>query len=160
GAERLNHVNIAKVFDFGCEEDQFVYVSECVHGEMLDSWVEEHGPMPPEAVLHIAAQVVSALSTISFHRLRHRAVQPSNLVIVPGSTPEGDWPFVKLMNFGLAGLKLASDGNPREESVSVVPQFASPEQLENGTVYFRSEVYSLGATMYFLLTGAAPSAEL
>jgi serine/threonine protein kinase len=161
GAERLNHINVAKVFDFGCEADHFVYVSECVSGERLDSWVEEHGPMPPEPVLHIAAQVVSALSTVSFHRLRHRAVQPSNLVIVPGSTPEGDWPFVKLMNLGLAGLKLEpAGGDQREQSFSIAPEFASPEQIQQGTVDFRSEIYSLGATMYFLLTGAAPSAEL
>jgi len=161
GAERLNHINVAKVFDFGCEADHFVYVSECVTGERLDSWVEEHGPMPPESVLHIAAQVVSALSTVSFHRLRHRAVQPSNLVIVPGSTPEGDWPFVKLMNLGLAGLKLEPAGSDqREQSFSIAPEFASPEQIQQGTVDFRSEIYSLGATMYFLLTGAAPSAKL
>ena len=161
GAERLNHINVAKVFDFGCEADHFVYVSECVPGERLDSWVEEHGPMPPEPVLHIAAQVVSALSTVSFHRLRHRAVQPSNLVIVPGSTPEGDWPFVKLMNLGLAGLKLEpAGGDQREQSFSIAPEFASPEQIQQGTVDFRSEIYSLGATMYFLLTGAAPSAKL
>lgn len=161
GAERLNHINVAKVFDFGCEADHFVYVSECVTGERLDSWVEEHGPMPPEPVLHIAAQVVSALSTVSFHRLRHRAVQPSNLVIVPGSTPEGDWPFVKLMSLGLAGLKLEpAGGDQREQSFSIAPEFASPEQIQQGTVDFRSEIYSLGATMYFLLTGAAPSAEL
>jgi len=161
GAQRLNHINVAKVFDFGCEEEHFVYVSECVPGERLDSWVEEHGPMPPEAVLHIAAQVVSALSTVSFHRLRHRAVQPSNLVIVPGSTPEGDWPFVKLMNLGLAGLKLEPAGSDqREQSFSIAPEFASPEQIQQGTVDFRSEIYSLGATMYFLLTGAAPSAKL
>src|SRR5215470_4368523 len=75
GAERLTHINVAKVLDFGCEEDQFVYVSERVHGDRLDSWVAEHGPMPPEAVLHVATQVVSALSTISFHRLSHGAVQ-------------------------------------------------------------------------------------
>ncbi len=161
GAERLNHINVAKVLDFGCEEEHFVYVSECVPGERLDSWVEEHGPMPPEAVLHIAAQVVSALSTVSFHRLRHRAVQPSNLVIVPGSTPEGDWPFVKLTNLGLAGLKPEpAGGDERKQSFSIAPEFASPEQIQQGTVDFRSEIYSLGATMYFLLTGAAPSAEL
>lgn len=176
GAERLNHINVAKVFDFGCEEDHFVYVSECLHGETLDSWVEEHGPMPPDAALHITAQVVSALSTVNFHRLTHRAVQPSSLVIVPGSTPEGDWPFVKLMNLGLAGLKsgpesfrdtdssrgeLEPAGNDeREQSFSIAPQFASPEQIQQGTVDFRSEIYSLGATIYFLLTGAAPSAEL
>jgi hypothetical protein len=159
-ATRFNHVNVTKVFDVGHEEGQFVYASEYVPGDMLDSWVEAHGPMPADAVLRVALQVVSALSSVSFHKLTLRAIQPSNLMIAPGSTPEGDWPFVKLMNFGLAGLKLASDGNPREESFSVAPQFASPEQLENGTVDFRSEVYSLGATMYFLLTGAAPSAEL
>jgi serine/threonine protein kinase len=160
-AERINHINVAKVFDFGCEQDHFVYASECAQGETLDSWVDKHGPMPPEAVLHIAAQVVSALSTVNFHRLRYRAVQPSNLVIIPGSTPEGDWPFVKLLNFGLAGLKLEpAGGDEREQSFSIATQFASPEQIQQGRVDFRSEIYSLGATMYFLLTGAAPSAEL
>jgi hypothetical protein len=77
-------------------------------------------------------------------------------MIVPGRTIEGGWPFVKVMNFGLAGLKLAAtDGGGR----AVVSEFASPEQLQQGTVDFRSEIYSLGATMCFLLTGAFYSAE-
>jgi hypothetical protein len=159
-AQRLNHVNIAKVFDSGQEDGNFVYASEYVPGELLDSWIEEHGPMPADAVLRVALQVVSALSSASFHRLTVGAIQPSTLMVVPGSTPEGDWPFVKLMDFGLAGLKLSPDGAAGEQSFSVAPQFASPEQLQNGTVDFRSEIYSLGATMYFLLTGATPSAEL
>jgi len=178
GAERLTHINVAKVLDFGCEEDQFVYVSERVHGDRLDSWVAEHGPMPPEAVLHVATQVVSALSTISFHRLSHGAVQPSNLVIVPGSTPEGNWPFIKLINLGLAGFKFSRCGetdssgptagdtdtagkDQGEDGFSVTPAFASPESRglpeQHGKVDFGSEIYSLGATMYFLLTGGAPS---
>ena len=158
--QRLNHVNIAKVFDSGHEDGNFVYASEYVPGDMLDSWIEEHGPMPADAVLRVALQVVSALSSANFHKLTVRAIQPSNLMVVPGSTPEGDWPFVRIMDFGLAGLKLASEGSADEQSFSVAPQFASPEQLQNGTVDFRSEIYSLGATMYFLLTGATPSAEL
>jgi serine/threonine protein kinase len=65
------------------------------------------------------------------------------------------------MNLGLAGLKLEpAGGDQREQSFSIAPEFASPEQIQQGTVDFRSEIYSLGATMYFLLTGAAPSAEL
>jgi len=161
-AQKVRHINIARVFDFGHEEDQFVYVTELLQGETLASWVEEHGPMPADAVLRMAEQIVSVLSTASFHKLTHCAIQPSNLMIVPGSTPEGGWPFVKLMNFGLAGLKLdkpnGSDG--REESFSAARKFASPEQVQHETVDFRSEVYSLGATMYFMLTGAGPPTDL
>lgn len=157
-AKGLDHVNITKLHAFGIEDDHFVYVSEYPHGETVDAWVAAHGPMPPEAVLRIALQVVSALSAASFNGLKHRAIQPSNLGIVPGETAEGGWPFVKLMNFELAGLKLKSpDGHDADPFVAL--QFASPEQVEYGIVDFQSELYSLGATMCFLLTGVLHSRE-
>jgi serine/threonine protein kinase len=160
-AQQLHHINIVKVLDFGKEAEQFVYVSEYLEGETVDSWIEEHGPMPPDAVLRVAAQVVSALSAASFHRLTHRAIQPSNLLIVPGPTAEGGWPFVKLMDVSSAGPKLHShQGEAPDVDSSVTRQFASPEELQHGTVDFRSAIYSLGATMYFLLTGAAPAAKV
>jgi serine/threonine protein kinase len=160
-AQQLHHINIVKVLDFGQEAGQFVYVSEYLEGETVDSWIEEHGPMPPDAVLRVAAQVVSALSAASFHRLTHRAIQPSNLLIVPGPTAEGGWPFVKLIDVSSAGPKLHSrPGDAPDVDSSAARQFASPEQLQHGTVDFRSAIYSLGATMYFLLTGAAPPAKV
>ena len=99
-AQHLHHINIAKVLDFGREAEHLVYVSEYLEGETLDSWIAEHGPMPPDAVLRVAAQVVSALSAASFHRLVYRAITPSNLLIVPGPTADGGWPLIKLTDFG------------------------------------------------------------
>lgn len=154
-ARVLDHVNIAKLLGFGIEDDHFVFVSEYIEGETLGAWIAAHGPMPPEAVLRVALQVVNALAAASFHSVTHRAIQPSNLAIVSGEMAEGGWPFVKLTNFGVAGLKL----EPDSEVSPVAPQFVSPEQWQLGMSDFRSEIYSLGATMCFLLTGVIHSPE-
>jgi serine/threonine protein kinase len=115
--------------------------------------------MPADAAVRAGLQVVRAVGAAAFFNLTHRAIQPSNLMIVPGESPDGGWPFVKVLNFGLAGLELHSDsGEARELAPSISPQFASPEQRANGEIDFRSEMYSLGATMCYLLTGAAPLA--
>src|SRR5213083_2297196 len=158
-AEKLDHVNIAKTFAVGVEHDYFALVSEHFEGETADSWIVANGPMVADAALRVGLQVVRAIGAAAFFNLTHRAIQPSNLMIVPGQSPDGDWPFVKLLNFGLAGLELHSDSDEaRELAPSISPQFASPEQRANGEIDFRSEMYSLGATLCFLLTGAAPLA--
>jgi len=160
-AQKLDHINIAKIFDVRIEDEHIVFVTEYLQGETADAWIVAHGTMAPDAVVRIGLQVVSALAAAMFHELTHRSIQPSNLMIVPGTNPEGEWPFVKLLNFGLAGLKLYSEENePRELVPTIAPQFASPEQLQDGTVDFRSEIFSLGATMCFLLTGAVPLAGI
>ena len=147
----LDHVNVARVFAFETDDDRFILLSEFLQGQTVESWVQTHGPMPSDAVLRVALQVVSALGAASFHRLTHRAIQPSNLMIVPGQVIEGGWPFVKLTNFSVAGLTF---GLEDEANLSASPQFASPEQLQQGAVDFRSEIYSLGIAMCFMLTGA------
>src|SRR6266446_2035972 len=158
-AEKLDHVNIAKTLAVGVEHDYLALVSEHLEGETTDSWIVAHGPMPADAALRVGLQVVRAIGAAAFFNLTHRAIQPSNLMIVPGQSPDGGWPFVKLLNFGLAGLELHSDSSEaRELAPSISPQFASPEQLLNREIDFRSEMYSIGATMCFLLTGAAPLA--
>src|SRR5438067_3848004 len=158
-AEKLDHVNIARTFAVGVEHDYFAIVSEHFEGETADSWIVANGPMPADAALRVGLQVVRAIGAAAFFNLTHRAIQPSNLMIAPGQSADGGWPFVKLLNFGLAGLELHSDSaEARELAPSISPQFASPEQRANGEIDFRSEMYSLGATMCFLLTGAAPLA--
>jgi serine/threonine protein kinase len=79
-------------------------------------------------------------------------------MILPGAAFDGGWPGVKLLNFGLGGLKVQSDDSETHElAPSLQPEFSSPEQLENKPVDFRSDIFSLGAAMWFLLTGSAPS---
>ncbi|PYL64177.1 MAG: hypothetical protein DMF25_08060 [Verrucomicrobia bacterium] len=158
-AQKLDHINIAKVLAVGVEHDYFGLVSEYLEGETVDSWVVAHGPMPADAVLRIGLQVVRAIAAAAFFGLTHRAIQPCNLMIVPGQSPDGGWPFVKVLNFGLAGLEVHSDSADAPGlAPAVAPQFASPEQLVYHEIDFRSQIYSLGATMCFPLTGAVPLA--
>src|SRR5437764_3442618 len=170
--QRLRHVNIAKVFDFGRERENYVYVSERLPGETLAAWVAQHGPMPADATLRVAEQVVSVLSSASFHKLPYPPIEPAYIIVVPGQTPEGGWPLVKLTNFGLAGLKSDAEGGAAElepkdaplQQTSSAPESARVEsgqpKQEHRTPDLDSQIYSLGGIMYFLLTGVALSAEV
>ena len=136
------------------EHDHLVFVSEYLEGETADSWIRAHGPMPADAVLRIGLQVMNVLAEAATQSLTHRSIQPANLMILPGAAFDGGWPRVKLLNFGLGGLKVHSDESDTHEIAPPMQrEFSSPEQRENRPVDFRSDIFSLGATMWFLLTG-------
>lgn len=178
--QRLRHVNIAKVFDFGREGGNYVYISERLPGETLAAWVAQHGPMPADAALRVAEQIVSVLSTASFHKLPYPPVEPAYIIVVPGQTPEGGWPLVKLTNFGLAGPTTnaeipaivaplptgVADLQLTDAALQQATSAAESASAESGqpnreqrTPRLDSEIYSLGGILYFLLTGVALSPE-
>jgi hypothetical protein len=162
-AQKLHHANIARVLDFGREDDDYVYVSERLAGETLASWVRSHGPMPADAALRVGEQIVSVLSSAGFHRLPYPPIQPLDIMLVPGQTAEGTWPLVKVINFGLPQLKARREHQLVESDMP--DQAASAEHVTNNQQFgepstdIRSEIYSLGVTLYFLLSGVALSAE-
>jgi serine/threonine protein kinase len=176
-AAALRHENIAAVFQFGIHEETGLcfYVMELVEGETIEERVRRAGPLDPRTTIDIAQQVTAALGAAEKRGLIHRDLKPANLMLVyPDEselvgcdrrarrerTVQRAAPAVKIIDFGLAkALHSAADpiGLIHDGFVGT-PAFASPEQFENSPLDVRSDVYSLGVTLWFALTGKTPFA--
>jgi serine/threonine-protein kinase len=151
----LTHPNALQVYDYGRAEDgTFYYAMEYLPGLDLDQLVERHGPLPPGRAIHLLRQVCGALREAHAAGLIHRDVKPGNVIVCErGGRPD----VVKLVDFGLVraaepdGEKLTQDG-----AIAGTPAYMSPEQAEGEELDGRSDLYSLGAVAYFLLTGRPP----
>src|SRR5271165_5280465 len=154
-AAALRHSNVASVFNLGTEQDKYFYVMEFIDGETVEACVKRKGPLEPAEALNIGLQVARALAVAAKQQLVHRDLKPTNLMLVD---QEGE-SIVKVIDFGLA--KVAKDAGEDSGTLTMggfvgTPHFASPEQVEEGEVDVRSDIYSLGATLYFVLTGQSP----
>jgi serine/threonine protein kinase len=155
-AAALRHPNVASVFNLGTERGDYFYVMEFIDGETVEACVKREGPMKPDQALNITLQVARASAAAAKQGLVHRDLKPSNLMLVD---QEGEAATVKVIDFGL--VKSAKDIGEDSRTLTVegfvgTPYFASPEQVEEGEVDIRSDIYSLGATLYFMVTGKSP----
>jgi hypothetical protein len=154
-AARLRHPNVASVFYYGTRKSdgQCFYAMELVEGETLEARLRRSGPLPPALALEVITQVAKALVAIEMHGLVHRDLKPANLMLVHG--PELT---IKVIDFGLAKA-VANAGNQAHITHGGfvgTPSFASPEQFYEARVDVRSDLYSLGITLWEMLTGQTP----
>ena len=149
-AAALNHPNGVQVYDYGCAEGQYYFVMELVDGVDLSMHVKEHGKLPIADALAYFEQAVNALKFAARHAIIHRDIKPANLML----TSDGR---VKVADLGLA-KKLTDDSDVTMTGVGMgSPHFLAPEQADDAAhVDHRADIYSLGVTLLFLLTGKRP----
>lgn len=154
---RLSHWNIVEIFDYGRTEDgTFYYVMEYLPGKTLGEIVERHGPMPPERAIHLLRQTCDALREAHNQGLVHRDLKPSNIIAAQRG---GVYDVAKIVDFGLVEATAPPAGRAAAGKGLILgsPLYMSPEQaLAQQAPDARSDLYSLGAVAYYLLTGHPP----
>jgi serine/threonine-protein kinase len=158
-AARLVHPHIVTAFDANELDNRFFLVLEYIDGPNLSALVREDGPLPVGQACEFVRQAALGLQHAHDLGMVHRDVKPSNLIVQPPVGRSGPGGVVKILDFGLARLSQEAGGAPAAPGHIVMgtPDYLSPEQGRNlEAVDIRSDLYSLGCTFYFLLSGEVP----
>ncbi|NOY30082.1 MAG: serine/threonine protein kinase [Planctomycetes bacterium] len=154
---KLSHWNSIDIYDYGRTDDgTFYYVMEFLPGHNFGELVEDHGPLPAARIVYLMRQVCDALAEAHEQGLVHRDIKPANIFC---ATRGGLFDVAKLLDFGLAKplTEMREAGLTQEGAITGSPLFMSPEQaIGSDQVDERSDIYSLGAVMYFMATGRPP----
>ena len=166
-AMKLNHPNIVAAHDAREANGIHFLVMEYVAGSDLSRWVKQHGPMPQSQAVDCIVQAAHGLAHAHAAGIIHRDIKPSNLILQPGCSQPPPAGVVKILDMGLARIQ-ATDGNAGNEicaaneltrtgSIMGTSDYIAPEQAMNAKrADHRADIYSLGCTLYFLLTGKPP----
>src|SRR5437879_8435088 len=159
-AAQIHHPNVARVSHYGEQDGECFYVMELVEGETLEAKVRREGPLPLALALEIIEQVARALAAAEACGVVHRDIKPSNIMLE--SDPGSSAPSVKVIDYGVAKV-LAPEAERGADQTQTgfigTPAFASPEQFVSvgeTPIDTRSDIYSLGVTFWYLLSGRVP----
>ncbi len=158
-AANIRHPNVARVTYYGEQDGECFYAMELVEGETLEAHVRRDGPMPFAVALDVIEQAARALAAAETCGVVHRDIKPSNVMLE--SDPSGTH-RVKLIDYGVAkvmGPQTQAGAEQTHAGFIGTPAFASPEQFAGAgqlAVDTRSDIYSLGVTLWYLLTGRTP----
>jgi Protein kinase domain/NACHT domain len=155
-AARLRHSNVASVLHLGKSAGNYFYAMEFVEGETLDHLIKRSGPLDVKLALEIATQVAAGLAAVHEQNLVHRDIKPTNIMV---RLKEQGGVTAKIIDLGLAKTldESASEAGISSPGVFVgTPEFASPEQFAGVGVDIRSDLYSLGVTLWMMVTGQTP----
>ena len=152
---QLTHPNTIQIYDFGRTSDGiFYYAMEYINGINLKQMVTAFGGQPPGRVIHVIKQICASLSEAHLSGLIHRDIKPANIIV---SNRGGMVDVVKVLDFGIVKASKTAEKNAQltdEDMLSGTPSYISPESIsEPDKVDCRSDIYSVGATSYYLLTG-------
>ena len=146
---RLNHENIVRAYDVGEYEGLPYIVMEYVEGRTLKELIDRNGPLPVRTAIGITCQILDALSQAHEYGIIHRDVKPQNVIV----TDRGK---AKLTDFGIAREANASTSTFSGKKVLGSVHYISPEQAKNAIATEESDLYSVGVTLYEMLTGTVP----
>ena len=155
-AASVRHPNVASVFHLGRTGENYFYAMEFVEGETLENLIKRSGRLEVKLALEIATQVAAGLAAVHKQKLVHRDIKPSNIMV---SLEEGGAVTAKIIDLGLAK---AVNEPGSQTAISTpggfagTPEFASPEQFAGVGVDIRSDLYSLGVTLWKMVTGQTP----
>ena len=150
-AASIRHPNVASVFHLGRTSENYFYAMEFVEGETLQNLIKRSGRLKVKLTLEIATQVTAGLAAVHKQKLVHRDIKPSNIMV---SMEDGGAVSAKIIDLGLA--KSVSEPGLQTsipEGFSGTPEFASPEQFTGANIDIRSDLYSLGVTLWEMVTG-------
>lgn len=148
----LNHKNIVHAYSFDDDGTTYYMVMEYVEGSDLQKLVEKNGPLDPITAAYYIRQAAEGLAHAHGKGLIHRDVKPGNLLVDAAGT-------VKLMDLGLVQIVQDDTGLTREQKGAIIgtADYLAPEQaVDSHSIDHRADLYALGATFYFLLTGSPP----
>lgn len=145
---KLKHPNIVEVVDFGAHEGIHFFAMEFIEGQSLKWVISEEGKLPVQKTLTIIRQAAQALAYAHGEGMIHRDIKPANIMI----DEKGG---VKVMDFGLVQIPGVTQVTGTDTAVGT-PEYISPEQLSGQEVDTRTDIYSLGITMYEMLAGTPP----
>jgi len=141
----LNHRNIVHLKDFIIEDDAYFLVMEFVQGQTLDQYIRTvTGPVPEEIAAAIMMEVLNAIAFAHLNGVIHLDLKPANIMIAVS----GD---IKVLDFGIS-----ADEGKKEKKIMGSPLYMSPEQIKGEEISFNTDIYSLGVTLYQMVTGKEP----
>ena len=156
-AASLRHPNVASVFHLGRSGEDYFYAMEFVEGETLENLIKHSGRLEVKLALEIATQVAAGLAAVHKQNLVHRDIKPTNIMV---GLEEANVGTAKIIDLGLAKT---TEKSQSQAAISIpgsfagTPEFASPEQFAGLSVDIRSDLYSLGVTLWEMLwAGAIP----
>jgi serine/threonine protein kinase len=150
-ASRITHENVIQIFDVGADGRRDYLVMEYVEGRDLDAVLRD-GVLPPARAIAIAQQMLRGLHACHAAGIVHRDIKPSNIRLT------NDQDFVKIMDFGISKSLRANVAQTDTGAGRVIgtPEFMAPEQIVDGEVDHRADLFAVGATLYAMLAGTPP----